>query len=122
MGEAAMRVLVVDDNRDFADNLVEVLDLEGHQAVAAYSGTDALQRVEGFDYDAAVVDIRMPDMSGVALVRRLMRERADRRYILMTAYSHADTVAEAMAISQHAVLDKPLDMPRLLRLVGPPHA
>jgi YD repeat-containing protein len=111
------RVLVVDDNRDLADNLVEVLDAEGHEARAAYDAQQALACAQGFEFDAALVDIRMPDMDGVALVHRLMRDHPRSCYLFMTGYSSEPTLAEATAVSQRAVLGKPLDIPRLLRLV-----
>jgi len=111
------RVLVVDDNRDLADNLVEVLDAEGHEARAAYDAQHALQCAEQFAFDAALVDIRMPGMDGVALVHHLMRGHPRSSYMFMTGYSSEPTLAEAAAVSQRAVLGKPLDIPRLLRLV-----
>jgi CheY-like chemotaxis protein len=111
------RVLVVDDNRDLADNLVEILSAEGHEAVAEYGGKGALLRANGFPFDAALIDIRMPDMNGVTLTRRLMRDRPDVTYLLMTAYADMKTTEEAIALGQRAVLDKPLDIELLRRLI-----
>ncbi|MDH5672705.1 MAG: response regulator [Myxococcales bacterium] len=112
------RVLVVDDNVELAEDLVEILTGEGHQALAAFGGREALSRAAEYDYDAALVDIRMPDMDGVALVGRLMRERPDRSYFFMTGHSSDRSISEAMALSQGAVLEKPLDIDRMLRLIA----
>ncbi|MFI5308376.1 MAG: response regulator [Polyangiales bacterium] len=112
------RVLVVDDNRELADDLAEILTGEGHEARVAYGGPDALEVASTFPFDAALVDIRMPDMDGVALVQRLMSERPASSYMFMTGYSSERSLSEAAAIAQRAVLYKPLDIDRVLRLVA----
>ena len=112
------RVLIVDDNRDLADDLAEIFRGEGHLSTVAYSGADALARADDSDFDVALVDICMPDMGGVALVHRLMRDRPDSSYLFMTGYAGDRTLSEAAAISQGAVLYKPLDIERVLRLVS----
>jgi CheY-like chemotaxis protein len=111
------RILVVDDNKELADDVVEILTAEGHDAKAAYDGEQALDVARGYAYDAALVDIRMPRMDGVTLVKHLMGRHPERTYLFMTAFAGANTMVEALAMSQDAVLDKPLDFPRLLRLV-----
>jgi DNA-binding response OmpR family regulator len=112
------RVLVVDDNRELADDLVEILAAEGHEARAAYDGEQAIHAAREYDYDAALVDIRMPRMDGVTLVKHLMHDHPRRTHLFMTAFADASTMVEALAMSSDAVLDKPLDFPRLLRLVN----
>jgi CheY-like chemotaxis protein len=112
------RVLIVDDNRDLADDLAEILEGEGHEARVAYGGPEALEVATAFAFDAALVDIRMPDMDGVALVQRLMSSRPTSSYMFMTGFSSDRSLSEATAISQRAVLYKPLDIDRVLRLVA----
>jgi CheY-like chemotaxis protein len=112
------RVLVVDDNRDLADNLVEIFEAEGHEVKVAYCGEHALRRAVGFSYNAALVDIRMPDMDGVSLVYRLMRMHPRSHYLFMTGASRDRTLAEAAAVSQRAVLAKPVDIERVLRILA----
>jgi CheY-like chemotaxis protein len=112
------KVLIVDDNVELADNLAEILQGEGHQVQAAYNAREAMERAGSFAFDAALIDIRMPDMDGVTLVHHLMRERPTSSYLFMTGYSKDRTLSEAEAISQRAVLSKPVDIARVLRLVG----
>ncbi len=112
------RVLVVDDNRELADDLAEILGGAGHQARAVYGGAAALQLSRNFDFDVALVDIRMPDMDGVTLVQHLMNVRPNAHYLFMTGDSSDRTLSEAAAMGQRAVLLKPLDIDRLLRLVA----
>jgi CheY-like chemotaxis protein len=67
----ALRVLVVDDNRDSADMLALVLRLSGHLAEATYNGPSALARAKGCPPDVVVLDLAMPGMDGYELGRRL---------------------------------------------------
>lgn len=112
------RVLVVDDNEGLVEDLVEVLEGEGHEVRGAYDGRTALEHARGFAFQLALVDIRMPGMDGVALVRQLMSIQPRSHYLFMTGYSSDQTLSEAMALSQRAVLEKPLDLDRLIRLVA----
>jgi CheY-like chemotaxis protein len=79
-------VLVVDDNRDGADSLADLLTVVGCEAHACYNGGDALQLAEEFRPDAFVLDLMMPGMDGLTLARHL-RVWADGRPLLLIAYS-----------------------------------
>lgn len=68
------RVLVVDDNREAADVLAEMLVLCGYEAVPAYDGPSALQAAERFGPDAIILDVGMPGMSGLSVAVALRRQ------------------------------------------------
>jgi CheY-like chemotaxis protein len=110
-------VLVVDDDRDLADNLVEILAGSGHAARAVYSGLAALDRAASDRFDLAFVDIRMPVMNGLALVHELRNRTPIRGYVFMTGYAEPALMTEAAVISRHAVLEKPVTIQQLLQLV-----
>ena len=78
-------VLVVDDNRDAAESLVELLRVSGHEVAVAYSGQEALDMAAAEPFAAVLLDIGLPDMSGYEVARRLRRlpsmaRRADHRH------------------------------------------
>jgi CheY-like chemotaxis protein len=79
-----LRVLVVDDNRDAADTLGDLLRLCGAEVRVCYAGVDALELISTFLFDAAVLDIHMPGMDGCELAKRL-REVAQPRRVLLVA-------------------------------------
>jgi CheY-like chemotaxis protein len=60
-----MRVLVIDDEKNVANTLVWVLEDGGFSAIAAYGGTDALQKMESFSPDVVISDVIMPGMNGI---------------------------------------------------------
>src|SRR5262249_13211093 len=85
---APRRVLVVDDNRDSADTMVELLRLMGHDAQAVYRSDEALRRAEAFDPQLVLLDINMPDADGYATLRALRAQpRTSGAYVCaMTGY------------------------------------
>jgi signal transduction histidine kinase/CheY-like chemotaxis protein len=74
--QIAQRILVVDDNRDAADSLATLLGLAGADVEVAYDGAEALEKVETFQPEVAVLDLGMPGMSGLDVARRI-RDRPD---------------------------------------------
>lgn len=117
----SLQVLVVDDNRELADNLAEILVDEGHTAVTAYSGEEALAATAARHFDFVLTDIRMPGMDGVELITRLHERDPSATYLLMTAHA-SDGVLEAAATLgiAGAILTKPLAIDRLLELILAP--
>lgn len=116
---ARPRVLVVDDNRDFADALVDLLELEGCWAEAAYGGEEALHKVETSTYDLVLVDIIMPGKSGVETVRDI-RERSAAQVVVMTAYSDQSVIEQVARTARTPVLQKPFEIGTLLQLLPHP--
>lgn len=105
------RILVVDDNADAADSLGMLLDLLGAEAITAHSGPAALQLLQHNTFDAALLDIGMPDMDGHQLAR-LIRQRPDCANMTLIALTgwgqQQDRALSAEAgFDHHAV--KPLD-------------
>lgn len=112
-----MRVLLVDDNAELADNLAELLSSDETQVFAHSDSLAALAWAETHHFDAALLDVRMPRLSGVELMRRLRVRQPAARFILMSAYAQ-----EAQLDPRHdrvdAVLAKPLDLSRLAETLG----
>ena len=95
-GIAANRVLVVDDDRDFADSLAEILESHGYRATTAYSGVAALRDIESFDPHVALIDMRLGAERGSELIERMRAQRPDLVCILMTAYAELDSAVQAL--------------------------
>jgi CheY-like chemotaxis protein len=97
---AKHRVLVVDDNRDAAATMSELLELAGFEVRTCFDGPSALAAAERFTPDACLLDINMPGMDGYDLARQL-RERFPTRpplFATMTAYgdfAHLEKAADA---------------------------
>jgi CheY-like chemotaxis protein len=113
------RVLVVDDNRDSADSLVTAFGVLGHEAVAAYGGRDALERIAQADPSLIVLDLSMPEMDGYSLaraIRALPRFAAVPIVALSGFGSDADrTKSREAGFDRHML--KPFDLADLERML-----
>lgn len=110
--------LVVDDNRDFAENLAEILRDGGDDAAVAESGREAVALAERRRFDAIVTDMRMPAMGGAEVVHEIRRVDPGAPALVITAHSADDAIDAARREGLLAVLPKPVDVPRLLSLLA----
>jgi signal transduction histidine kinase/CheY-like chemotaxis protein len=113
------RILIVDDNRDSADTLGALLGRLGAHVSVVYTGRAALEALETFDPDVAILDIGMPEMDGYDVARRI-RSRADRARVLLIALTgwgqeHDKQRARMSGFDHHVV--KPPDIDALRGLV-----
>ncbi|QJX00642.1 response regulator [Frigoriglobus tundricola] len=91
-GPVTLRVLVVDDNRDAADTLADLLRLYGADVRACYSAETALAQLGTFDFQAAILDIHMPGVDGCELAQRL-RAATPARLLLVALTGVSDDAA-----------------------------
>ena len=110
--------LVVDDNRDFAENLAEILRDRGDEVVMAENGAEAVTLVGARRFDAILTDMRMPLMGGAELVHEIRRIDPGAAALVITAHVGDDALEAARREGLLAVLPKPVEVPRLLALLG----
>ncbi len=110
--------LIVDDNRDFAENLAEIVRDEGDEVSLAAGGAEALGLAAARRYDALLTDMRMPLMGGAELVHRVRRIDPGLPAVVMTAHAGNDDLESARREGLLAVLPKPVPVERLLELLG----
>jgi class 3 adenylate cyclase len=112
----AMRILVVDDNEMNRDMLSRRLDTRGFKVEIAEDGTLALDRLEDERFDIVLLDVMMPGLSGVDVLRKV-RERwseSDLPVIMVTARDATEDVVEALRAGANDYVTKPLDFPVVL--------
>jgi CheY-like chemotaxis protein len=110
--------LIVDDNRDFADNLAEILRDGGDDAAVAESGREAIGLAAARRFDAILTDMRMPLMGGAEVVHQIRRIDPGAPALVITAHVGDDSLEAARREGLLAVLPKPVDVPRLLGLLA----
>ncbi len=110
-------VLVVDDDELMRSFLCTVLREEGHRVTEAGSGTEALAALSGAAFDLVVTDLRMPDRSGLELMREGKTMRPDARWVIVTAFGSIGNAVEAMKDGASDYLTKPFQSPDELRHV-----
>jgi DNA-binding NtrC family response regulator len=112
------RILVLDDNRDLAENLAEIIADRGDEAVIAGDEHRALALVAERRFDVLVSDLRMPRMSGAHVLREVRRIDPGLPAIVVTALGEADGLGAAEREGLFALLPKPVPIARLLALLG----
>jgi two-component system response regulator PilR (NtrC family) len=107
------RILVVDDERSMRELLSIVLKREGYQVATAASGGAALAHLERERVDLLISDIRMPDMSGVDVLRTAKQVDQDIIGIVITAFASTDTAVEALRMGAYDYVTKPFAVDEL---------
>jgi signal transduction histidine kinase/ActR/RegA family two-component response regulator len=108
------RILIVDDEKDLVLVLVDILESRGYQVEVAHSVQGGQEKVEVFDAQVALLDVRLGRDSGIDLITRLKEVRPGILCVVMTAYAALDTAIEAIHRGAYDYLQKPLDMRYLL--------
>ena len=111
------RILVVDDELIVRDSLKEWLEEDGFQVDAAESGAEALEKASRETYHLMLLDIKMPGMDGVEVLKRAKEMRPELPVVMMTAYATVETAVEAMKIGALDYLMKPFNPDTLMPLV-----
>jgi two-component system response regulator PilR (NtrC family) len=104
------RILVVDDERSMRELLAIVLKREGYDVLLAENGRAAIRMVEKEPIDILICDIKMPDVSGVEVLRAAKRADQDILGIMITAFASTETAVEAMRLGACDYLSKPFDI------------
>jgi CheY-like chemotaxis protein len=114
--ERARRVLVVDDDAAITATFEKILRGEGYEVATATDGEEAIQKARETAFDFVLLDLVMPRMDGLTALRYLNTVAPDARVVILSAYLGRNWEAEALRLGAAAVLPKPPDIPKLLRL------
>jgi len=104
------RILVVDDERSMRELLAIVLRREGYEVLLAENGRTAIDLLEREPVDLLISDIKMPDLSGVDVLRAAKKVDQDILGIMITAFASTETAVEAMRLGACDYLSKPFDI------------
>ncbi|MGH7268091.1 MAG: response regulator [Candidatus Rokuibacteriota bacterium] len=114
--ERPRRVLVVDDDAAITATFEKILRGEGYEVATATDGEEAIQKARQTAFDFVLLDLVMPRMDGLTALRYLNSVAPDARVVILSAYLGRNWEAEALRLGAAAVLPKPPDIPKLLRL------
>ena len=112
------RILIVDDEQNMRITLADILQDEGYEVDMAASGDEAVRLCSERDYRVVLLDVRMPGIDGVETFRQIRRHQEGVRVIMMSAYTIEDLKEVALDEGAIAFLAKPLDVERVVKLIG----
>ena len=108
-----MRILVVEDERLLCDGIAEDLELEKYTADRCYDGADAYERLLAEPYDLVILDLNLPGMDGLELLRRIRLERPELRVLILSARAQLSDKVAGLDLGADDYLTKPFDLEEL---------
>jgi len=116
------KILIVDDEEIVSKSLLKLLKSQGYQPTIAKSGKEAIERVKEEDFDLLIVDVRMPGMDGIEMIKEIRKilEESKRKSIpevVITGYADLDKYQEALDLEVKDYLYKPFDNNEFLKIV-----
>lgn len=108
-----LRILLVDDEAIVRDSLVAWLEDEGFQVFAAEGGEQALEIISGQEVDAAVLDIKMPGMDGLTLLKKIHARNSTLPVIMITAHVTVESAVKSMSDGAYDYIMKPFPPEKL---------
>ena len=118
-GSPAHTILVADDEASIRSMLADALDSTGYRVVQAANGNEVLRSLAGGKRpDLVLLDLRMPDLSGIDVVQRLNEQKIDVPVLLMTAHGTSTSAIKAMQLGVEDYIAKPFDLDDLLHKIG----
>ena len=111
-------LMVIDDEQGILDVVGRFAQRAGYDAITCASGRDAIAQLQVRRADLVMVDLRMPDVGGLDVLRALREIDPRCQAVLMTGYASVDTAVEAIKLGAMDYLSKPLDFTRLDQLLG----
>src|SRR5436309_8971126 len=103
----SLRVLFVDDERPLQELMRSELPRLGHEVTVCPDGRAALKVLEKSTFDAAILDLRMPGMTGIEVLEHLKRVSPDTEAIVMTGHASMETAIEAVRLGAFDYITKP---------------
>jgi CheY-like chemotaxis protein len=108
-----MRILIVDDEVPVASLLADAIQLQGHETTVVHRGADALARLGETAYDAVFLDVLMPEMSGVEVLRGIRTAHPTLPVIVITGHAREEELEELRRLGVAEVIEKPFILKNL---------
>lgn len=109
-----LRVLLVDDEEELVETLAERLEIRGIDAEAVTSGEDALRLLLDYTFDVVLLDVKMPGISGLEVLKLIRRQRPATQVILITGHGSAEDGESGLQQGAFDYVVKPIDIDTLI--------
>lgn len=104
------RMLIVDDERDICDCLEHFFSAHGFAVTSAFSGEEALERLDGNPVDVILLDILLPGLSGIEILKQAKARYPEAKVIMVTGIAEADVRQKALASGAIGYVTKPFEL------------
>jgi DNA-binding NtrC family response regulator len=117
-----IRLLLVDDEKDFVNILSKRIKRRNIDVVKAFSGTEAIQALRGQEFDVAVLDLKMEDMDGIEVLKMLKIMDPKLAVIMLTGHGSAEAAEQGIKLGAFDYLTKPCELEELLEKIKAAYA
>ncbi|HHY47775.1 MAG TPA: sigma-54-dependent Fis family transcriptional regulator [Firmicutes bacterium] len=107
------RILIVDDEANMRRILSELLTEQGYEVAAAKDGAEAIRRATDSRFDLIILDLKLPDVDGITVLRELKKRGLTAAVVVLTAFSSIETAIEAMKLGAYDYIPKPFKVDKL---------
>ena len=108
--ENTKKILIVDDEASMRRNIVDYLSMKGYSLLEAESGEEAIEIITSTPLDLIILDINLPKMSGLDVLKLTKKDNPDLPCLLLTAYGTSDKAIKAMKLGAFDYLEKPFEL------------
>ena len=108
------KVLIVDDEEHFCRSMLKILSARNIEAFAVNRGEAALEEIARTPYDVVLLDVKMPGISGIEVLKRMKEEGIKAEVIVLSGHASLDTAVEIVKYGAYDYLLKPCDTDELL--------
>ncbi len=115
------KVLLVDDEVDFLEIMEERLSARGVDVVISESAEDALKRIDTGIFDVVILDLQMPGMNGLEVLKRIKERHPEIQVILLTGHATVEKGVEAIRLGAIDFVEKPADLEVLQEKISKAH-
>ncbi|HSB07477.1 MAG TPA: response regulator [Thermodesulfobacteriota bacterium] len=105
-----IKILIIDDERPIRETLEMFLREKGYEVLTSENGERGLEAVQRERPNIVILDIRLPGMNGLEVLRRIKEKQDDIHVIMITAYHDMETTDQAMKLGAYKYIHKPLDV------------
>lgn len=116
-----IRVLLVDDEKDFVETLAERLEMRGFEVKTAFSGDECLDLILKHEFDVIVLDVLMPGKDGIETLREIKSLKPLIHVIMLTGHATVETAIEGMKLGAYDYLIKPTETADLVDKITKAH-
>lgn len=117
MGKGPAKILVVDDEILICELLDEFLSMIGYQVTTTTKGQEAISKFEEINPDVVMLDIKMPKITGIEVLRKIKEINSDTIVIMLSAFGDSNIVRESLQIGANYYMEKPIDLEGLKNIL-----
>ena len=111
------KILLVDDEKDFIETLSQRIAIRGIEVSSTTSAKRAIEKVAEESYDAIILDLQMPEMDGLEVLKTIKKSNPELQIIVLTGHATVKKAIEAMKLGALDLIEKPVDLDTLMEKI-----